>query len=161
MDYPSLRGLQRQSLVLPPRGPGRIAGSLSLRRLLGSPTRTRTPSSSRWTPRIGDWRPPGSGPPVGSPEQTHGDRCGYAAGCPGMGAGQPAGAVGLALPGGARWPPIGRHYSPPLSPHPLATSGQPNRLRRSAGVYKRAQEPRQAPHCASASLGAQLSSPPP
>uniref|UniRef100_K7CQQ1 Solute carrier family 7 (Cationic amino acid transporter, y+ system), member 6 n=1 Tax=Pan troglodytes TaxID=9598 RepID=K7CQQ1_PANTR len=155
------RSLQRRLQVLPPRGQGLTTESPSSRRLLGSPACTRTPGRSRWSPRIGGWKAPGSGPPAGPPEPRRGDCGGHAAGCPVTGAELPAGEAGLVPPGSTQWPPSGRHYSPPLSPNPPTSSVPLTRPRRSGGVYKRAQEPRPAPHCASASPGAQRSWRPP
>uniref|UniRef100_A0A8D2ERV4 Uncharacterized protein n=1 Tax=Theropithecus gelada TaxID=9565 RepID=A0A8D2ERV4_THEGE len=149
--------LQRRLQVLPPRGQGLTTESPSPRRLLGSPACTRTPGRSRWSPRIGGWKPPGSGPPAGSPEPRRGDCSVHAAGCPVTGAELPAGEAGLVPPRGTQWPPSGRHYSPLLSPNPPTSSVPPTRPRRSGGVYKRAREPRLAPHCASVSPAAQLS----
>uniref|UniRef100_A0A8C5ZJP1 Uncharacterized protein n=1 Tax=Marmota marmota marmota TaxID=9994 RepID=A0A8C5ZJP1_MARMA len=156
----TFRGLQ--PLGLPPHVPGPIAESLRPQQLLGFLARTLTPGCRR-SLRIGGWRPPGSGLLSAHRELRRGDRGGYAAGCPGKGARQPARAPGLAPPGDARWPPTGRHYSPPLSPDPPVSSEQPTRRRhrRSEGAYKQAQEPRLAPRCASASPAALQSCRPP
>uniref|UniRef100_A0A8C9Q6F5 Uncharacterized protein n=1 Tax=Spermophilus dauricus TaxID=99837 RepID=A0A8C9Q6F5_SPEDA len=155
--------LRRLFLVLPPKT---STESLRPQQLLGFLARTRTPGCRR-SLRIGGWRPPGSGLLSAHRELRRGDRGGYAAGRPRKGAReparQPAAAAGLAPPGDARWPPTGRHYSPPLSLDPPVSSEQPTRLRHrhSEGAYKQAQEPRLAPRCASASPAALRSCRPP
>uniref|UniRef100_A0A4W2GQS5 Uncharacterized protein n=1 Tax=Bos indicus x Bos taurus TaxID=30522 RepID=A0A4W2GQS5_BOBOX len=152
-------------LLLPPIPPSLIAESLRRRRLLRFLTHPRTPSCPREFPRIGGQRLLCSGLPVGSPEQKRGDDGGYVAGCPGTGAGRPAGAAGLAPPRvgeNARWPPTGRHYFLLLSPDPLETSLEfPIQLHWSGGVYKRGPKPRRALCRASASPGEQLYFQPP